>query len=85
MSPMEHFDKPHFARAAVFDRDGSELCEEQEGAEVAEVLVGHVLRGLCAGPLAAKFADDPEGLGRLAARIVQGVHDQWYEDDEAAA
>lgn len=82
--PMEHFDKPYFARAAVIDRDGTEVSEEQDGADVAEVLVGQVLRGLCAGPLATRFADDPEGLGRMAARIVQGVYDEWYEEEETA-
>jgi len=75
-----HFEKPFFATPAIAVPEDGDSESGQEGADIAEYLLGQAIRGLCSGPMASSFKT-PEAPGAFAARVVDGAHDHWYGAD----
>lgn len=78
---VDQFVKAAFSRPASLSRDGNILVCEQDGMDVYEHLLGEAIKGLLSGPLASRFANDPESAGGFAARVVNGAHDEWFGKD----
>jgi len=54
----------------------------EAGVSVRHMLIGQAILGICSGPLAAKFANDPERLGAFAASVVDGADRFQFEPDK---
>ena len=49
------------------------------------MLIIEAVRGICAGPLATRFASNPEQLGAFAAAIADGVAEVEFDASALSA
>lgn len=60
-------------------------ASRQDGVSVRHMLIIEAVRGICAGPLATRFASNPEQLGAFAAAIADGVAEVEFDASALSA
>jgi len=70
MQQLFWLEEPWFPGPKSYDEEG----RAQTGASVDEHLLARALKGICAGPLAQHFVNQPDRLGTYAVNLVRGAN-----------
>lgn len=60
-------------------------ASRQDGVTVRHMLIIEAVRSICSGPLALKFANNPEQLGAFAAAVADGVAEVEFDAKASAS